>query len=103
MTNQDKGNVTGAEASSGIDAASGKGSDTNKDAGSEKSDATGNVAGLRRARPCPVCSKPSVKTSYPFCSARCKDVDLGRWLKGSYAIPSVEQDDPDDEDFDNLS
>jgi endogenous inhibitor of DNA gyrase (YacG/DUF329 family) len=29
----------------------------------------------------------------PFCSRRCADVDLGRWLKGGYAIPAVENDD----------
>jgi endogenous inhibitor of DNA gyrase (YacG/DUF329 family) len=28
----------------------------------------------------------------PFCSKRCADIDLGRWLKGSYAIPAVEGD-----------
>lgn len=33
----------------------------------------------------------------PFCSARCRDLDLGRWLDGAYAVPAVEVD--DDEDF----
>jgi endogenous inhibitor of DNA gyrase (YacG/DUF329 family) len=37
----------------------------------------------------------------PFCSGRCKDVDLNRWLKGVYAIPAVESaDDPDEQDRD---
>ena len=31
----------------------------------------------------------------PFCSRRCADVDLGRWLTGGYAIPASE-DEPDD-------
>lgn len=36
---------------------------------------------------CPICGKDSVAKYRPFCSKRCADVDLGRWLKGSYAIP----------------
>jgi endogenous inhibitor of DNA gyrase (YacG/DUF329 family) len=36
---------------------------------------------------CPICSKPAQKPYSPFCSRRCADVDLSRWLKGSYAIP----------------
>ncbi|WP_319530791.1 DNA gyrase inhibitor YacG [uncultured Cohaesibacter sp.] len=61
--------------------------------------AAGKVKGLRRSRPCPICAKPSTKEDYPFCSQRCKDVDLSRWLTGSYAIPAAEEDDPDDNDF----
>ena len=41
----------------------------------------------RRARACPICGKPAVAVQHPFCSKRCRDVDLGRWLKGSYHIP----------------
>ncbi|MCA1243520.1 DNA gyrase inhibitor YacG [Stappia stellulata] len=44
----------------------------------------------RRARPCPECSKLSVEPFYPFCSKRCSDVDLNRWLSGSYSVPVVE-------------
>jgi len=36
---------------------------------------------------CPICKKPSDEAAKPFCSKRCADIDLGRWLKGSYAIP----------------
>lgn len=36
---------------------------------------------------CPICKKPTQDASKPFCSKRCSDIDLGRWLKGSYAIP----------------
>ena len=43
---------------------------------------------------CPVCQKPVAAAYKPFCSRRCADVDLGRWLNGSYAIP-VPNDDPD--------
>ncbi|MEN5082312.1 DNA gyrase inhibitor YacG [Bosea sp. TWI1241] len=39
------------------------------------------------AKPCPICGKPALQRFRPFCSARCADVDLGRWLKGSYVVP----------------
>ncbi len=53
---------------------------------------------LRTRRPCPVCQQPSAQKYHPFCSARCADVDLHRWLGGQYAIPAVEPP-----DFDELS
>ena len=37
---------------------------------------------------CPVCGKPSLVRFQPFCSGRCADLDLGRWLKGGYVIPA---------------
>ncbi|MHC8510145.1 MAG: DNA gyrase inhibitor YacG [Rhodospirillales bacterium] len=40
-----------------------------------------------RGRICPVCAKSALLAFKPFCSKRCADVDLGRWLGGSYAIP----------------
>jgi endogenous inhibitor of DNA gyrase (YacG/DUF329 family) len=46
-----------------------------------------------KARPCPVCGKPATEASRPFCSERCRDVDLNRWLSDSYAIPGKEDDD----------
>jgi endogenous inhibitor of DNA gyrase (YacG/DUF329 family) len=49
------------------------------------------------ARRCPVCGKPVVQGHRPFCSARCKDVDLHRWLSGAYAIPAAATDADDDE------
>ena len=53
------------------------------------------------AHRCPICKRPlpegEVAERYrPFCSKRCANVDLGRWLTGSYAIPAVE-DEEDDE------
>jgi len=45
---------------------------------------------LRAKRPCPICGRDSQRDAYPFCSKRCKDVDLHRWLSNSYAIPAVE-------------
>ena len=44
---------------------------------------------------CPICRKPADPQYRPFCSRRCADVDLGRWLTGGYAIPT-EEDAPDD-------
>ena len=39
-------------------------------------------------RACAICGKPVVEQKFrPFCSSRCRDVDLNRWLKGSYVIP----------------
>lgn len=54
-------------------------------------------------RRCPVCGKPADPVFRPFCSGRCKDVDLHRWLSGHYAIPVVEEDGaekPDDPERD---
>ena len=40
---------------------------------------------------CPICKvEPSQETHKPFCSKRCADIDLHRWLGGTYAIPAVE-------------
>ncbi|MGO4853449.1 DNA gyrase inhibitor YacG [Phaeovulum sp. W22_SRMD_FR3] len=36
---------------------------------------------------CPICSKDTDPKYRPFCSKRCADIDLGRWLTGSYVIP----------------
>ena len=35
---------------------------------------------------CPLCSKPTEHAFRPFCSKRCQQVDLGRWISGKYAI-----------------
>ena len=51
---------------------------------------------------CPICGKPAAPDRQPFCSARCADVDLHRWLAGSYVLPGAEDTDElasdDDED-----
>jgi endogenous inhibitor of DNA gyrase (YacG/DUF329 family) len=49
-----------------------------------------------RPKTCPICRKPAVERFRPFCSGRCKDVDLGRWFSGAYAIPAVESADDSD-------
>ncbi|PHQ69899.1 MAG: DNA gyrase inhibitor YacG [Sneathiella sp.] len=41
-------------------------------------------------KPCPRCSKPLSAQYRPFCSARCKQLDLGKWLNDSYVIPGEE-------------
>lgn len=51
-----------------------------------------------RVSKCVICGKPQDEKYKPFCSKRCADVDLNRWLKGSYAIPASEEDDPDEGD-----
>lgn len=45
-----------------------------------------------RARVCAVCGKPQEDAFRPFCSRRCADIDLGRWLKGNYVIPGRTDD-----------
>jgi uncharacterized protein len=52
---------------------------------------------LRPRAPCPICGKPSVQRYHPFCSIRCADVDLNRWLGGRYAIPAAEPGEEDEE------
>jgi endogenous inhibitor of DNA gyrase (YacG/DUF329 family) len=55
------------------------------------------VTPLRPKHRCPICGKASVREIYPFCSTRCKDIDLNRWLSGSYAIPVRDnEEDADD-------
>ena len=44
---------------------------------------------------CAVCGKPQAPEYRPFCSKRCADIDLGRWLKGNYVIPGRHTDEGD--------
>ncbi len=48
------------------------------------------------AAKCPIRDKPVTQHHKPFCSKRCAERDLGRWLNESYAIPAVEP--PEDEE-----
>ncbi len=50
---------------------------------------------------CPICQKEADPKYRPFCSRRCADVDLGRWLKGSYAIPVAEDEPSEGEGVDD--
>ena len=49
------------------------------------------------ATPCPICGKPDTPEHRPFCSRRCADVDLGRWLTGQYRVPGPALDEIEDE------
>ena len=60
---------------------SGKGASANSGGG------TGGAA-----RSCPICGKPAQQATHPFCSKRCRDVDLNRWLSGSYIVPGAENE-----------
>ncbi|MEZ5792385.1 MAG: DNA gyrase inhibitor YacG [Nitratireductor sp.] len=57
-----------------------------------------SIEPLRKPRPCPQCGKPSKRESYPFCSSRCADLDLGKWLDGAYAIPAIDDSQSYDEE-----
>jgi endogenous inhibitor of DNA gyrase (YacG/DUF329 family) len=48
---------------------------------------------------CAICGKPQDPNYRPFCSKRCADVDLNRWLSGGYAIPAAEEDDPGEDEM----
>jgi len=47
---------------------------------------------------CPICGKPTVEKFKPFCSKRCADIDLNRWLSGSYVIPAKDDERPGEDD-----
>ncbi len=54
--------------------------------GHKSGDANGPIP-LRPRIKCPECGSPSDRKAHPFCSRRCADLDLGRWLGGQYRIP----------------
>ena len=58
-------------------------------------DTTGDPGSGGTGKPCPICGKPAAEATKPFCSRRCRDVDLNRWLSGSYVVPAAE-DDPEE-------
>ena len=51
-----------------------------------------DISGVQR---CPICRKPAADQVRPFCSRRCADVDLNRWLSGVYTVPLNEDADED--------
>ncbi|WOR16276.1 DNA gyrase inhibitor YacG [Hyphomonas sp. FCG-A18] len=52
---------------------------------------------MSKIKTCAICEKKPVSPEFkPFCSKRCADVDLSRWLKGSYAIPGRPADQADE-------
>lgn len=64
-------------------------------AAARKKAGDGKEAPLRPAPACPICGKEAVREFRPFCSRRCANIDLNRWLSGGYAIPATEEDDPE--------
>jgi endogenous inhibitor of DNA gyrase (YacG/DUF329 family) len=48
---------------------------------------------------CPNCAKPRVQKFLPFCSIRCAEIDLSKWLNEDYRVPIVETDDFNEDDF----
>jgi hypothetical protein len=55
-----------------------------------------------RGKPCPICGRPSIVEMRPFCSKRCADIDLGRWLGEAYRVPAIEQPSTADDDPETL-
>lgn len=56
---------------------------------------------LTKGGGCPICGKPVDHPHRPFCSARCKLIDLGRWIDGDYRLPS--EDVPDEAEIIDLA
>lgn len=60
-------------------------------------------AGAKAGTQCPICGRPTEPATRPFCSKRCADIDLSRWLGEGYRIPGSESSvptrdsDPDDQ------
>jgi len=54
-------------------------------------------SGKATAAPCPICGRPALPEQRPFCSARCRQIDLNHWLTGRYSIPgeSLGEEEPE--------
>ncbi len=46
---------------------------------------------------CPICDAPSVRRYRPFCSRRCADIDLAKWMNGAYSVPARPDANPDED------
>ena len=55
------------------------------------------VTRLRPVRPCPICKKASSQSAHPFCSNRCANIDLNRWLSGAYVVPVTDDEEEDEQ------
>ena len=51
---------------------------------------------VKTSKLCPICGNPTDEQRKPFCSKRCADVDLNRWLSGVYAVPVTEDEEEDE-------
>ena len=58
----------------------------------------GRIPKMPRGARCPICTAPAEPATRPFCSVRCSEVDLSRWMRGAYAIPGGQQDSDEDGD-----
>jgi endogenous inhibitor of DNA gyrase (YacG/DUF329 family) len=58
---------------------------------------TGKKTHTQKLR-CPICNRPAIAEFRPFCSRRCADADLSRWLTGDYRIPGPAAEEPLDEE-----
>ena len=66
----------------------------------DRSDKPTNVVPIK-GKECPICAKPLQQEFWPFCSKRCADLDLGRWLNEDYRIPAEEAAELDDDAFED--
>ena len=48
------------------------------------------------ASTCPICGKPTVEERRPFCSTRCANIDLGKWLGEGYVLPGTQDANPEE-------
>ncbi|WP_375671218.1 DNA gyrase inhibitor YacG [Bartonella sp. SD1336NMGDW] len=51
----------------------------------------------RLPHPCPICGQMAQQNAYPFCSTRCRAIDLNRWLSGAYILPPPPQKSDEEE------
>lgn len=61
-----------------------------------------DLASKRKGGKCPICSAPGEKKYRPFCSRRCADLDLAKWLNGNYSVPVLEIDEGDLEELEAM-
>jgi len=51
---------------------------------------------------CPMCGSKVIRNFRPFCSRRCANSDLSKWLNGSYKVPLNKLEDDDLEELETL-
>ena len=56
------------------------------------------TTGAKKGGRCPICQDETDQAFRPFCSSRCADIDLGKWLTGSYAIPVTDESGDSEDD-----
>jgi len=66
-----------------------------KDAPEQAAKDVARDAHAPRAKRCPICGQPAVAEFRAFCSRRCADVDLNRWLSGVYVVPGKAEEEED--------